>query len=260
MARGSRYPATTSPPTHRRPAITCSHCTRSRGTRLGVMGCPSCRLLLLLDLGQGALQDLHHALLLLGTGMDPAAHRLFQLLADPMELAPQGVALVLGVTALARHVLEGLTHIVHATAHPVELRQDGVGRGAVAVEMSAARVGDVVTLLRALGLHRGVLDLLEIGERGIHHAGAGAVETAGAFLHVLDDLVAVARLVCEQRQDHELQVTGGELAPAAEAAAAHPLSPMAPEEAAEAGVPAGTAIGGLSVEIAVHGVSSSIVR
>jgi hypothetical protein len=62
-------------------------------------------------------------------------------------------------------------------------------------------------------------DLVEVGERGIDHAGARRIEACRALLQRLDDLVAVARTLGEQRQDDQLQVARGELAPGAEPAA-----------------------------------------
>jgi hypothetical protein len=44
--------------------------------------------------------------------------------------------------------------------------------------MGAARVGDSIELAGALSFDRRVVDFLEIGERGIHHARARAVEAA----------------------------------------------------------------------------------
>src|SRR5262249_40232890 len=54
--------------------------------------------------------------------------------------------------------------------------------------------------------------LLQIGERGIHHAGARGIETTGQLLERLDDLVAMSGTLGEQRQNDELQIIGAELA------------------------------------------------
>ena len=103
------------------------------------------------------------------------------------------------------------------------------------VQVLLARLGDVIELAGAIGLDGGVADLLEVGERGVHHAGARDVEALGALVQRLDDFVAVAWFFGEQSQYQQLQVDGGQFSAHAEAAAAHAAAfHEAPAEVAEA--------------------------
>src|SRR5262249_40051113 len=59
------------------------------------------------------------------------------------------------------------------------------------------------------------------GQGRIDDARARDVEAAGPFFQGFDQLIAMARLLGEQRQDDQLQVGGVELAAGAETAAEH---------------------------------------
>src|SRR6185295_3786493 len=64
---------------------------------------------------------------------------------------------------------------------------------------------------------RRIADFFEIGERGVHHAGTWVVVAAGAVGKRLDDFVSVRRFLRQQRENHELQIFGAELAASAKA-------------------------------------------
>ena len=96
--------------------------------------------------------------------------------------------------------------------------------------MRLALVGDGVELLGALGLGGDVADLFEVGQRRIDHAGARRIPTGGLLLKHLDDLVAVARLLGDQRQRQQAHVALRQhLAGADEVAAAHAVTAAAAE-------------------------------
>src|SRR5262249_15468971 len=84
----------------------------------------------------------------------------------------------------------------------------------------------------ALRLDRGEADLFEIGEGGIDDTRARAVIAAGAALELLDELIAVARVLLEEMQQQKLQVAGADLAAHPETVAA--TAAMAPVPAKEA--------------------------
>src|SRR5581483_6516234 len=79
------------------------------------------------------------------------------------------------------------------------------------------RVELAVTLSRR---HSRQAFFFEQRQRGVHHAGAGRIGAGKPLFDGLDDLVAVARLVGNQLQDHQPQMARVEqpLAHAAEAA------------------------------------------
>src|SRR5215469_3489638 len=116
---------------------------------------------------------------------------------------------------------EDLAHPVHLLADVGELAEHRLRRVLVLLEIFPSGVGDAVELLRALGAHAGVPDLLEPGQRGVDHSGARTVEAARTLLECLDELVAVARTLCEQREQHQLQVARCQAPPGPESAPAH---------------------------------------
>ena len=79
----------------------------------------------------------------------------------------------------------------------------------------------LVELACTVGFDGGVADLFEIGERGIHHAGAGDVKALGALVQRLDDFVAVAGFSSSSLRYQQLQIGRGQFSAHAEAAAAH---------------------------------------
>ena len=85
--------------------------------------------------------------------------------------------------------------------------EDGVDAGAVLLQRLAARVGGLEEL--APGLAGGRADealVFQQGQGRIDHAGRGPIGAAGAVFQLLDQLVAVARLLGEQGQDDEAKV------------------------------------------------------
>ena len=90
------------------------------------------------------------------------------------------------------------------TAPPGVVGAAGETLRAVLVEVALAVRGDRVALLAVLFVDGRVPQLLEQGERGVDHARARAVAAGEAFLNGLDDLVAVARALGDQREDLEL--------------------------------------------------------
>src|SRR5216683_7133063 len=99
-----------------------------------------------------------------------------------------------------------VAHLVHAAADAGQRIQHGFGSGAMGSEMRTALGRYVVELSRTLMLDACVADLLEESQCRIDHAGARAVEAAGAFFDRLDELVAMARAFFEQREDKKLKV------------------------------------------------------
>ena len=96
----------------------------------------------------------------------------------------------------------------------------GVELLAVLVDVGAARVGQVDhrPALGLLGAHQAFVGQLR--HRRVHRARAGAPGPAGALGDLLDDLVAVHRLLGEQREDRRAHVTARPSSTAAAARAA----------------------------------------
>src|SRR5439155_12770469 len=109
--------------------------------------------------------------------------------------------------------LECPPDMLHLAADPAQLRKDRFGECAPFVKMTPAVVGDPVEFLCAFGLDDRVAELFEIGEGGIHHSRARAIEAARTLLECPDDFIPVTRLFFEQRQNDELQIVRAELAP-----------------------------------------------
>src|SRR5262249_942493 len=129
------------------------------------------------------------------------------------DLAPGFVDGRVADVSLGRFAPEKhLPYALHLLANLFELRHQGVGVGPMFFELRAPRLGDAVYLFPAFALDRRIAHLLQICECGIHHARARRVETTGQLFERLNDLVAVARTLGEQRQNNELQVVGAELA------------------------------------------------
>src|SRR5690554_4391279 len=73
--------------------------------------------------------------------------------------------------------------------------------------MSPPGIGDGVELLVAIGMGGRITSLLEIGQRGIDHARAGRIEARRFFLDRLDQVIAVARLLIDQIERYQAEVT-----------------------------------------------------
>ncbi len=126
------------------------------------------------------------------------------------------------------------------TAHPRGLlaeRREApkhcIDECAVFLEVGAPLVGDGVELLGPLGLGGEIARLLEVGEGRVHDPGARRVPAGGLLLQHLDDLVAVARLLGDERQRDQAQIALRQHPPrphhVAESASA--TAPMAPAPA-----------------------------
>src|SRR5690606_29114404 len=87
----------------------------------------------------------------------------------------------------------------------------------------APGIGDHIEAFAALHLAADQLGLLEEVERGVDHTGAGAVAAVEQVFDLADQVVAVAGLLGEQGQHQQPEITGGEDAWAALAAAGTPL-------------------------------------
>ena len=98
----------------------------------------------------------------------------------------------------------------------------------LSVQVLLAGLGDAVELARAVGLHGGVADLFEIGEGGIHHAGAGHIEALGALVQRLDDFVAVAGFSASSRKISSCRSTEASLRPMPKARPPMPPPSMKP--------------------------------
>jgi len=99
---------------------------------------------------------------------------------------------------------------------------------AVLFEMRAARVGDGAELFCTLGLRRDVARLFQIGECRIDDARARRIPARGALFEQLDDLVAVAWLLGDQRERDQAEVALRQHAPGTH----HVAAAMSPAEPA----------------------------
>src|ERR1700677_1958951 len=97
-------------------------------------------------------------------------------------------------------------HMASSEPHP---RYDSVQSGSVFIEKSTTLVGDLEQLPRAVG--SGGTDLLhffEQGEGGVDRTGARGIGAAEFLLNFFDELVAVAWLLGDEREEHQAQVAG----------------------------------------------------
>src|SRR5215831_2087502 len=162
----------------------------------------------LFQLRRGARQHLDHlrfrlVVVVATLGGDPA-----QVLDRRAHERRHAAAVVVVAAEAAAHARNPLAD----EGQPLEHRVDEV---AVLVEMGAALVGDGVALLGALDLGGDVAGLFEIGQRRIDDAGARRVPAGGLVFEHLDDLVAVARLLGDQRKRDQAQVALRQHAPGA---------------------------------------------
>src|SRR5262249_36566798 len=102
--------------------------------------------------------------------------------------------------------LEPAADALRPLADGGEALEHGVDDVAVLVEMGAALGGGGGELLGALGLRGDVDGLFQIGHARIDHARARRIPARGLVLEQLDDLVAVPRLLGDQRQRDQPQV------------------------------------------------------
>src|SRR5262249_38199921 len=174
------------------------------------------------NFGGSALDDLGDAPLLLGGRAAHIEQCRLQRRARTTEhrvVAAASVTMTsVAATPPAIVVFRRLAQALPLQARALDLRDRGVDGLAVLGEMRLPLGGQPVELARPLGLDRGIAGLFEIGERGINDARARHVEAVREVVERLDDLVAVTRLLLQERQYHQLQVLGGQLASAAEAA------------------------------------------
>src|ERR1700689_1412182 len=125
--------------------------------------------------------------------------------------------------------------------------------------MFPSGIGESVQLAGAFGGHRGVTNFLEVGQGGIDHAGARHVETFGALIQFLDDLVSIARFFVEQLQYQQLQIPGGEFPAHAESAAAHAAAFHNPSSEMAEAVVAAMASDAMIKKVR-HSISRYVVR
>src|ERR1700730_7965132 len=181
-------------------------CTRfSLG--LAVSNAPDGARLLFFQLRRGACQHLDHLRFRLGVVVETFGRDLAQVLDRRAHERrhPAAVGVVAEAVADARALLAD-------EGKPLEHRVDEV---AVLLEMGAALLGDGVALLGALDLGGEVARLLEISQRRIDDARARRVPAGGPVFQHLDDLVAVARLLGDQRERDQAQVALRQHAPGA---------------------------------------------
>src|SRR5688572_5553304 len=96
-------------------------------------------------------------------------------------------------------------------AQLVDAAEDVVDGPLVCLEVLPPLVGDLEDLpVALLGLRARVAEILQQRQRGIHRAGARAVGAGEAVLQLLDDLVAVTRLLGQEAEDDVLQVAMAE--------------------------------------------------
>src|SRR5262245_24741295 len=156
-----------------------------------------------------------------------------------------------------------LAHALRPLADGAEPLQHRIDEVAVVLEMRLALVGDGVELLRALRLRGDVAGILEIGQRRVDDAGARRVPACGLVLQDLDDLVAVARLLGDQRERDQPQVALRQHAAGAHHVAAAHAVPAAPAEpAAVAPTPAAAgapALFAVQMSYSKHGVTPFLV-
>src|SRR5262245_45720548 len=161
---------------------------------------------------RGARQHLDHLRFRLVVVLETFGRDLAQVLDRRAHERRHAAAVVVIAAEAAAHARNALAD----EGKPLEHRVDEV---AVLVEMSAAFVGDGVELLGTLGLSGDVTRLLEIGQRRINDAGARRIPAGGLVFEHLDDLVAVARLLGDQRERDQAQVALRQHAPGA-----HPIA------------------------------------
>src|ERR1700728_1072386 len=226
-------------------------CRRSASTA-------GCRSAFTPDLRGGIPQDRRDPRLLFARGPPHGAQGLLELAARRADLP-----------RLLRRVAEAaeeLAYSAHLAADVLELAEHGVGRIAVFLEVLPTGVGDAVELLGALGGHARVAHLLEPGKRRIDHAGTRAVEASRALFQCLDQLIAVAGPLSEQREQHQLQVPRGEPAARAKGPPAHAAAEPGAEDAEAAAVPVThevrrvcAAVRGIAKEMTMH-INSFVVQ
>src|SRR3984893_16452739 len=182
-------------------------CTRfSLG--LAVSNAPDGARLLFFQLRRGACQHLDDLRSRRGVVVETLGRDLAQVVDRRAHERRHAATLVVVAAEAAAHARTPLAD----EGKPLEHRVDEV---AVLLEMGAALLGDGVALLGALDLGGEVARLLEIGQRRIDDARARRVPAGGLVFEHLDDLVAVARLLGDQRERDQAQVALRQHAPGA---------------------------------------------
>src|SRR5262249_4005006 len=156
-----------------------------------------------LDVGRGAGENLHKPRLGIGVAFKTLADRLAQMVEGGFGQRRQGTAFA----ALTAEVPPPTVDAFAECAQPVEHSVDNL---AIGIEIDTAFVGDRVKLLRPFSRSRDVAGFLQISERRIDDAGAGAVPVGGLLFEQLDDFIAVAGGLGDQRQRDETQVALGQ--------------------------------------------------
>src|SRR5258706_5226021 len=133
-------------------------------------------------------------------------------------------------------VLESAVHFHHRLSENVlrevgDPREDVVDQRLVLGQMRSPVVGDLVDLLAGLLRPRSrVAQILEHRQRRIHRPRTRRIHPAETLLDLLDDLVAVTRLLVEKTKNHELEMPLVEHSSAAKRPTSR-LSPTAPKSA-----------------------------
>src|SRR5262245_32341871 len=157
-----------------------------------------------------------------------------------------------------------MAHAGDFLADGSETLEHRIDEVAIGVEIGAAFVGDGVELLGALGLRGDVACLFEISQRRVNYAGARRIPAGGLLFEHLDDLVAVARLLGDQRECDQAQVALRQHAPGAHHLAIPTMTSAAPAVAvtstpATPGGPLSSPGGFTGMSHAEHGRPPSIV-
>ncbi|CCV08667.1 hypothetical protein MESS2_780014 [Mesorhizobium metallidurans STM 2683] len=166
----------------------------------------------------GVFQDAHRLGLLFFGRIDDVAERRAQAVAHSTEF----VALFRTAAATPPAILavvvpaEPVARLGHLAAETLEVVEHVVDHLAVFVEMRLPGIGDREHLLVAFRRRDGIAGLFQEGQRRIDHAWTWAVDAAGALLQRLDDVIAVARRLGQQRQRNQLEIAVGQHPPGAE--------------------------------------------
>src|SRR5207248_2531525 len=117
------------------------------------------------------------------------------------------------------------SHAAAGLAPPPGPRPDPVDRILLTADLGASRVGDLVDLLAVALLRAHQVLVLELLQHRVDGARARLVETTGAVLQPLHQVVAVPGRLLEQREQREPHLTRPEEPPSRPAPAPLPHTP-----------------------------------
>src|SRR5262249_26382817 len=135
---------------------------------------------------------------------------------------------------------EAAAQMIRLAADACEPVEDRIDEGPILFQIAAAFIRDGIELLRAVCLRRQMSRLFELGKRGIHDARAWRIPARRALFEWRDDVVAMARLLGDERQRKQPQIALREHASRADEVA-H-AAPAAPSETASAAAATARAI------------------